>query len=112
VKFKAGGVEEDSFYGYNPHSDVETLTNETGDTRATYGYTAYGKDDTQSFTGIDKPNPQTPGAEPYNVYRFNAKRFDQATGDYDMGFRDYDPGLNRSSHATTTTVPSPTSTWA
>jgi RHS repeat-associated protein len=95
VKFKAGGVEEDAFYGYNPHADVETLTNETGDTRATYGYTAYGKDDTQSFTGIDKPNPQNPGAEPYNVYRFNAKRFDPATGDYDMGFRDYDPGLNR-----------------
>jgi len=25
VKFKAGGVTEDSYYGYNPHSDVETL---------------------------------------------------------------------------------------
>jgi RHS repeat-associated protein len=95
VKFKAGGVTEDSFYGYNPHSDVETLTNEAGDTRATYGYTAYGRDDRESFTGIDKPDAQNPAAEPYNVYRFNAKRFDPASGDYDMGFRDYDPGLNR-----------------
>jgi RHS repeat-associated protein len=95
VKFKPDGSEEDSFYGYSPHSDVETLTNESGDTRATYGYTAYGKDDTQSFTGIDKPDTQNPGQEPYNPYRFNAKRFDPATGDYDMGFRDYDPGLNR-----------------
>jgi RHS repeat-associated protein len=95
VKFQAGGVQEDSFYGYNPHYDVETLTGETGDTQATYGYTAYGKDDTEQFTGIDKPDAQDPGQEPFNVYRFNAKRFDQATGDYDMGFRDYDPGLNR-----------------
>jgi RHS repeat-associated protein len=95
VKFKADGSQEDSFYGYNPHSDVETLTDQSGDTRATYGYTAYGKDDTQSFTGIDKPDPQNPTREPYNVYRFNAKRFDPASGDYDMGFRDYDPGLNR-----------------
>jgi RHS repeat-associated protein len=95
VKFQAGGATEDSFYGYNPHSDVETLTSEAGDTRATYGYTAYGRDDTQSFTGIDKPDAQNPTAEPYNVYRFNAKRFDPTSGDYDMGFRDYDPGLNR-----------------
>jgi RHS repeat-associated protein len=95
VKFKAGGATEDSYYGYNPHSDVETLTNESGDTRATYGYTAYGRDDKESFTGIDKPDAQNPTAEPYNVYRFNAKRFDSASGDYDMGFRDYDPGLNR-----------------
>jgi RHS repeat-associated protein len=95
VKFTPGGGTEDSFYGYNPHSDVETLTNQSGDTRATYGYTAYGRDDKESFTGIDKPDPQNPTAEPYNVYRFNAKRFDPASGDYDMGFRDYDPGLNR-----------------
>ena len=95
VKFKTDGTTEDSFYGYNPHSDVETLTNQGGDTRATYGYTAYGKDDTESFTGIDQPDPQDPNREPYNLYRFNAKRFDPASGDYDMGFRDYDPGLNR-----------------
>lgn len=78
-----------------PHSDVETLTNGSGDTRATYGYTAYGRDDKEAFTGIDKPDQQDPTKEPYNVYRFNAKRFDPASGDYDMGFRDYDPGLNR-----------------
>ncbi|RZT06329.1 RHS repeat-associated protein, partial [Kribbella sp. VKM Ac-2569] len=28
-------------------------------------------------------------------YRFNSKRFDGATGTYDMGFREYNPGLNR-----------------
>jgi hypothetical protein len=67
VKFQAGGATEDSFFGYNPHSDVETLTGEAGDTRATYGYTAYGRNDTESFTGIDKPDAQNPTKEPYNV---------------------------------------------
>ncbi|ADB29853.1 YD repeat protein [Kribbella flavida DSM 17836] len=95
VKFKADGTAEDSYYGYNPHSDVETLTSEEGDTRSTYGYTAYGKNDEDRFTGVDKPEAQNPGKEPYNVYRFNAKRWDQSSQSYDMGFRDYSPGLNR-----------------
>jgi RHS repeat-associated protein len=88
-------VAEDSYYGYNPHTDVETVTKDNGDTRATYGYTAYGKDDTASFTGIDKPDVQQPGKQPFNVYRYNGKRFDPSSGSYDMGFRDYNPGLNR-----------------
>jgi RHS repeat-associated protein len=95
VKFKADGTSEDSYYGYNPHSDVETLTTDTGDTRSTYGYTAYGKNDDDRFTGVDKPEAQNPGKDPYNVYRFNAKRWDQSSESYDMGFRDYSPGLNR-----------------
>ncbi|WP_040925769.1 hypothetical protein [Saccharomonospora marina] len=69
-------TDERSFYGFNPHTDVETLTKPNGDTRATYGYTAYGKDDEEAFTGIDKPDAQNPGWEPYNVYRFNGKRWD------------------------------------
>ncbi|WP_184914474.1 RHS repeat-associated core domain-containing protein [Saccharothrix ecbatanensis] len=56
---------------------------------------AYGKDDTEAFTGIDKPQTQQPGNEPYNFYRYNGKRWDRASGSYDMGFRDYNPGLNR-----------------
>ncbi|EGK14134.1 hypothetical protein HMPREF9374_0393 [Desmospora sp. 8437] len=47
VKHKSDGTEEDSFYGYNPHTDVEVLTDEKGDTRATCGYTAYGKKTTR-----------------------------------------------------------------
>ncbi|MEU1880058.1 DNRLRE domain-containing protein [Streptosporangium sp. NPDC020072] len=95
VKAKADGGEESSYYGYNAHTDVETLTSETGDTRATYGYTAYGKNDDKLFTGVDRPDPADPGKDEYNPYRFNAKRWDNSTGTYDMGFRDYSPGLNR-----------------
>jgi RHS repeat-associated protein len=89
---KTDGSTEDAWYGYNPHSDVETLTTSTGDTKATYGYTAYGKDRTGAMTGADKPGASS---EPYNLYRFNAKRWDATTGDYDMGFRTFNPGLNR-----------------
>ncbi|MGI5291126.1 RHS repeat-associated core domain-containing protein [Nonomuraea polychroma] len=96
VNVKTDGAEESSYYGYNPHTDVEQITSDTGDTRATYGYTAYGKNDDKLFTGVDKPDPVDPTAkEEYNPYRFNAKRWDNSTGMYDMGFRDYNPGLNR-----------------
>jgi RHS repeat-associated protein len=46
-------------------------------------------------TGVDAPDPADPTAEPYNVYRFNNRRWDPASGTVDMGFRSYDPGLNR-----------------
>jgi RHS repeat-associated protein len=95
VKANDDGTEEETFYGYNPHTDIETLTDRTGNTKATYGYTAYGKNDDARFTGVDKPDAADPTKEPYNPYRFNAKRWDQASSTYDMGFRDYSPGLNR-----------------
>ncbi|TMR99785.1 polymorphic toxin-type HINT domain-containing protein [Nonomuraea basaltis] len=96
VKVNADGTEENSYYGYNAHSDVEQITSDAGDTRATYGYTAYGKNDDKLFTGVDKPDPVDPTAkEEYNPYRFNGKRWDNSTGMYDMGFRDYNPNLNR-----------------
>ncbi|MCX4456331.1 hypothetical protein OOK58_30660 [Streptomyces sp. NBC_01728] len=71
------------------------MTDKNGDTKATYGYTAYGSDDTSEFTGIDKPDAQNPTKEDYNPYRYNGKRWDAQSGTYDMGFRDYSPGLNR-----------------
>ncbi|MEV0640268.1 DNRLRE domain-containing protein [Streptomyces sp. NPDC050619] len=95
VKHNSDGTTEDGYYGYNGHTDVETLTDKNGDTKATYGYTAYGKDDSSEFTGIDKPDAANPTKEAYNAYRFNSKRWDAQSGTYDMGFRDYSPGLNR-----------------
>ncbi|MGW0731156.1 golvesin C-terminal-like domain-containing protein [Streptomyces sp. NPDC002851] len=95
IKHNTDGTTEDSYYGYNSHTDVETLTDETGNTRATYGYTAYGPEDESEFTGIDKPDPADPTKESYSPYRYNAKRWDVDSGTYDMGFRDYNPELNR-----------------
>ncbi|MQY15178.1 hypothetical protein SRB5_53560 [Streptomyces sp. RB5] len=95
LKHKSDDTEELGVYGYNSHTDTETLTDENGNSKATYGYTAYGKNDNAEFTGIDKPEADNPSKEAYNPYRFNSKRWDAASGTYDMGFRDYNPGLNR-----------------
>ncbi|HEX6681375.1 MAG TPA: RHS repeat-associated core domain-containing protein, partial [Candidatus Limnocylindrales bacterium] len=90
----SGQVSGDFYYSSNPHGDVEAITGSGGNTRATYGYTAYGIDVDRLFTGLDKPDPAQPLKEPVNSYRFNAKRWD-TSGTYDMGFRDYSPGLAR-----------------
>jgi len=90
-----GDSSETAYYGYNPHSDVEQISDSSGNTKATYGYTAYGSNADAQFTGIDKPDAADPTKQPYNAYRFNSMRWDPASGTYDMGFRDYSPGLNR-----------------
>ncbi|WP_406492002.1 polymorphic toxin-type HINT domain-containing protein [Streptomyces sp. NBC_01604] len=91
-----GAAPETTQYLYHPHGDVEALTDKDGNTKTTYGYTAYGKNDAAQFTGADKPGAGGGESEdPYNSYRFNGKRYDTTSGTYDMGFRTYDPGLNR-----------------
>jgi RHS repeat-associated protein len=97
IKHKSGGSTERSQYVYHPHGDVEAITKDDGTTRSTYGYTAYGKDDQSQYSGADQPDTGEGGGEeePYNAYRFNSARFDAGSGTYDMGFRNYDPGLNR-----------------
>jgi len=50
------------------------------------------------FTGQDKntaTSSPTSTTQPYSSYRFNAMRWDSTTGQYDMGFRTYNPGLNQ-----------------
>ncbi|HXH80276.1 AHH domain-containing protein [Nocardioides sp.] len=102
------GESRELFFGTNPHGDIETLTDNTGEVVSSYRYTAYGSADQSGSLGIDAPDTETPedaqaGDEPedaphanvVNPYRFNGKRYDGASGSYDMGFRDYDPGLNR-----------------
>ncbi|MGP4083488.1 golvesin C-terminal-like domain-containing protein [Streptomyces sp. KR55] len=95
IKHNTDSTKEYSQFLYHPKGDVEAITKDTGTTRATYGYTAYGSDDEKQFTGADKPDAQNPDKEQYNAYRYNAQRYDDGSGTYDMGFRNYDPGLNR-----------------
>ncbi|MEV6895413.1 hypothetical protein [Kribbella sp. NPDC051137] len=40
-----GSTSKKTFYGTNPHGDVETLTDSSGSTASTYRYTAYGQPD-------------------------------------------------------------------
>jgi RHS repeat-associated protein len=71
------------------------VTGASGTTTAAYGYTAYGQPDPGQFTGQDKTNTQPGTGPPFSAYRFNAMRWDSTSGQYDMGFRNYAPGLNQ-----------------
>lgn len=84
-------------YSTNPRGDVEALTDPAGGAAtATYRYHAYGSPDSEGTLGEDKETAE-PGsiAEPVNPYRYNSKRADTAMGGIDMGFRNYDPGINQ-----------------
>ncbi|RZU16298.1 RHS repeat-associated protein [Kribbella rubisoli] len=93
----SGTTSKKSFYGTNPHGDVETLTDaSTGTTTSTYRYTAYGQPDKKGTTGDDAiKDDAAQDADIVNPYRFNSARFNGATSTYDMGFREYNLGLNR-----------------
>ncbi|NUP48289.1 MAG: DNRLRE domain-containing protein, partial [Catenulispora sp.] len=87
-------IDQTAYYGYGPHQDVENLTGQTGATVQTYGYTAYGADDTSLDSGSDKTAANL-AAFPFNSYRYNSARVATATGNLDMGFRTYDPNIDR-----------------
>jgi RHS repeat-associated protein len=91
------GTTSTDYYSYNDHSDVEALTNSTnGDTKSTYGYSAYGQPIASQWTGQDKNNTKPDATKtPFNSYRFNAMRWDSSSGQYDMGFRNYAANLNQ-----------------
>ena len=90
------GQTQTDFYTYDPHSDVEALTDAGGHTAATYGYTAYGADNKALDSGADTPvDPNSSALLPFNAYRFNSARIDVSTQNLDMGARTYDPNINR-----------------
>ncbi|MFD8497859.1 polymorphic toxin-type HINT domain-containing protein [Amycolatopsis sp. NPDC059657] len=89
------GSAEDVYMGFNTRSDVEQVTDKNGNTKSTYGYTAYGEEDLKQSTGDDKTEPANPDKPEKNSYRFNTARHDKSSDSYDMGFRDYSPGTNR-----------------
>ncbi|GAA3485652.1 hypothetical protein GCM10018966_101850 [Streptomyces yanii] len=84
---------ESGYYGYNSHGDVEAFTSYDGTPTSTYGYTAYGQDVRDEWTGLDSIS--APDDEGTNPYRFNGKRWNAQSETYDMGFRDYSPEHNR-----------------
>ena len=61
------GTKTPGYYTYNGHSDVEAVTGNSGDTMSTYGYTAYGQNDTSQFTGKDKNNTTPGGSTPQSL---------------------------------------------
>jgi len=52
-----------------------------------------GEDSTDTASG-GSADADDPTKDVLNPYRYSSKRIDVASGGYDMGFRNYDPGLN------------------
>ncbi len=68
-------------FAYNVHDSVSMLLDPSGNTKASYGYRPYGDLDTALTGGEpDKNNP-------FNPYRYAAKRFDSGSQTIDMGAR-------------------------
>ena len=89
------GAAQHSVYGYNSHGDVETLTDDSGTPRGTYGYSAYGSLVDVNSSGVDARDPSNPFKESYNPYWYNSKRFDKVGNTYDMDARGYQPDFHR-----------------
>ena len=90
-------------YATDVHGSVSQLLDDSGNVKASYGYTAYGgadSTDSESLTSGD-PDPQAP----LNPYRYTSRRIDSGTapsgslaapagaGGYDMGARRYGPDI-------------------
>jgi hypothetical protein len=82
--------------------DVAVLTDDSGNARATYGYTAYGSPDKNVMTGVGKPDPADPDKEPCNTYRFNAKRLTRLAATTTWVLATTAPASTGSSNATCT----------
>jgi RHS repeat-associated protein len=105
---REGGSEREFSYGHDPHGSVSQLiSEETGQARAAYGYTAYGQRDNEltDERDIDDPakktfDPNDPAnrhgeTEPANPYRYSDKRMDTGSGTVDMGARRFRTDVGR-----------------
>jgi len=76
-------------YGYDTHGSTSQLLDPTGATRASYGYRAYGDTDTDLSKG------DTNAVNPFNPFRYSAKRMDTGSNTLDMGARRFGPDIGR-----------------
>jgi RHS repeat-associated protein len=75
-------------YGYNVHDSVSLLLDPNGNAKSSYGYSAYGDQDTSLSQGdTDKTNP-------FNAFRYTGKRYDSGSGSMNMGARSFNPGTD------------------
>ena len=76
-------------YGYDTHGSTSQLLDPNGATKASYGYRAYGDADTDLTKG------DTDAVNPFNPFRYSAKRTDTGSKTIDMGARRFGPDIGR-----------------
>ena len=93
---RGSGTPRELTYAQDPHGNVSMLINESGDVKASYGYTAYGESD-NALTAERLPDSDAePGSgEDVNPFRYSSKRTDATSGTVDMGARQFGPELGQ-----------------
>ncbi|WP_158290897.1 DUF6188 family protein [Kribbella antiqua] len=105
-------------YGNDVHGSVTQLLDENGGIKASYGYDAYGRQDTKDGDTAGLTTGDTNDLKPFNPYRYAGKRLDSGTAGtgcdaqmLDMGSRRFglDTAAARTScnNGTTETSPRP-----
>jgi RHS repeat-associated protein len=90
----ASGSAQTYTYAYDVHGSVSMLLDSTSEAKAAYGYTAYGDAD----AGLTKEGGLTASqsqSDPFNAYRYSARRLDSGSGSIDMGARRFGPDTSR-----------------
>jgi hypothetical protein len=102
---RAGQSATDYSYGYDVLGSVSQLIDDSGQAKASYGYSAYGDADSE-LTHEQDPygsnGAQTQANEPLNSFRYEGRRLDlgseradlgsgASSGGYDMGARRFAP---------------------
>jgi RHS repeat-associated protein len=84
-----------SRYSYlnDPYGSVSVVVDQNRVVKEAYGYTGYGNANSSLTKSVSGFNPTN--GPPTNAYRFSAKRWDKATGSYDMGARRYSASTGR-----------------
>ena len=94
----SGGASQRYSYAHDAHGNVSLLLQESGAAKASYGYTAYGDEDTTLTKGDSYKTGGPNGGinhNPTNPYRYSGKRLDTGSGTLDMGARRFGPSTAR-----------------
>jgi RHS repeat-associated protein len=93
---RGSGSQRELTYGQDPHGNVSLLISETGETKGSYGYTAFGETDA-ALTAEKLPDSDDDPApdEDINPFRYSGKRTDASSGKIDMGARTFGPEIGQ-----------------
>ncbi|MGH2750230.1 MAG: RHS repeat-associated core domain-containing protein [Actinomycetota bacterium] len=86
-------------FGYDVHGSTSVLVENTpgsdeGTVRASYGYRPYGDEDVGLTKGdaVTDASGETSDSDPFNPFRYSAKRYDSGSESLDMGARRFSSG--------------------
>ncbi len=104
-KNNSTGTSNTYSYGTDVHGSVSQLIDDSGNVKASYGYSAYGGSDSSGSDSESLTSGDTDAQAPLNPYRYANRRLDSGSaastapsvaagaGNYDMGARRFGPDI-------------------